>query len=213
MRALRPEKILSRTEHRPYPVPAGPWALSMSWHDLLFMHWPVPEGALRPWIPSPLSLDTFDGSAWLGITPFRMSGVPPLSAEHTPSLQLSGTQRPHLRHSRGQTGHLVLQPRRGQPHSRPACPRHLQPALLRREDDLPIRRPRGSLQERPHAPGCDPCAIRGSLPAGGIALQLPLRDARTLPDRTLLSLQREREGQRLPRRHPSPSLAPAASRG
>src|SRR3712207_2215339 len=86
MRALRPEKILSRTEHRPYPVPAGPWALSMSWHDLLFMHWPVPEGALRPWIPSPLSLDTFDGSAWLGITPFRMSGARPRFLPSIPPL-------------------------------------------------------------------------------------------------------------------------------
>jgi uncharacterized protein len=77
MQALRPEKILNRTEHRPYPVPTDPWALFMGWHDLLFMHWPVPEDALRPSIPSALSLDTFDGSAWLGITPFRMSGVRP----------------------------------------------------------------------------------------------------------------------------------------
>ena len=77
MQAMRPEKILSRTAHRPYPVPTGLWALFMGWHDLLFMHWPVPESVLRPWIPSALSLDTFDGSAWLGITPFRMSGVRP----------------------------------------------------------------------------------------------------------------------------------------
>jgi uncharacterized protein YqjF (DUF2071 family) len=87
MQALRPQNILSRTEHRPYPLPKGPWVLFMSWHDLLFMHWPVPAGALRPWIPPTLGLDTFDGSAWLGITPFRMRGtrprflpgVPPLS--------------------------------------------------------------------------------------------------------------------------------------
>jgi uncharacterized protein YqjF (DUF2071 family) len=77
METLRPEKILSRTGHRPYPIPTDPWALFMSWHDLLFMHWPVPENALRPWIPSALSLDTFDSSAWLGITPFRISGARP----------------------------------------------------------------------------------------------------------------------------------------
>jgi uncharacterized protein YqjF (DUF2071 family) len=76
-RYLRPEGILSRTEHRPYPVPPGPWALFMSWHDLLFMHWPVKKDMLRPWIPPALSIDTFDGSAWLGITPFGMSGVRP----------------------------------------------------------------------------------------------------------------------------------------
>jgi uncharacterized protein YqjF (DUF2071 family) len=86
MQALRPEKILARTEHRPYPVPAGPWALFMRWHDLLFMHWPVPESLLRPWIPSDLDLDTFDGSAWLGITPFRMSGARPRFLPSVPPL-------------------------------------------------------------------------------------------------------------------------------
>jgi uncharacterized protein len=86
MQALRPEKILSRTEHRPYPVPTGPWALFMSWHDLLFMHWPVPENALRPWIPPTLVLDTFDGSAWLGLTPFYMSGVRPRFLPSVPPL-------------------------------------------------------------------------------------------------------------------------------
>ena len=62
-RAFRPEEILSRVEHRPYPLPKGPWALFMGWHDLLFMHWAVPKDALRPLIPPTLSLDTFDGNA------------------------------------------------------------------------------------------------------------------------------------------------------
>ena len=58
----------------------------MSWHDLLFMHWPIPEETLRSLIPSPLHLDTFDGSAWLGITPFRMSGTRPRSLPSVPPL-------------------------------------------------------------------------------------------------------------------------------
>ncbi|HWQ15766.1 MAG TPA: DUF2071 domain-containing protein [Roseiflexaceae bacterium] len=49
----------------------------MLWHDLLFMHWPVPAGALRPLIPPSLTLETYDGAAWLGVVPFRMSGVRP----------------------------------------------------------------------------------------------------------------------------------------
>ena len=80
------DKVLSRTEHRPYPLPEGSWALSMSWHDLLFMHWPVPEEWLRPLIPSALQLDTFDGSAWLGVVPFRMSGVRPRALPGVPPL-------------------------------------------------------------------------------------------------------------------------------
>jgi len=49
----------------------------MRWHDLLFMHWPLPEDSLQPLIPPALKLDTFDGSAWLGVVPFRMTGVRP----------------------------------------------------------------------------------------------------------------------------------------
>ncbi len=44
----------------------------MRWEDLLFMHWPVPAAVLRPLIPEGLELETFDGSAWIGVVPFRM---------------------------------------------------------------------------------------------------------------------------------------------
>lgn len=49
----------------------------MSWHDLLFMHWPVPVDAIRPLIPDLLEVDTFGGRAWIGVVPFRMSDVAP----------------------------------------------------------------------------------------------------------------------------------------
>jgi uncharacterized protein len=86
VQALRPKMVLSRTEHRPYPMPAGPWVLFMSWHDLLFMHWPVHEEALRSLIPPALHLDTFGGSAWLSVTPFRMTGVRPRFLPSVPPL-------------------------------------------------------------------------------------------------------------------------------
>lgn len=47
------------------------------WHDLLFMHWPVPLELLRPHIPSSLEIDTFGGQAWLAVVPFRMSNIHP----------------------------------------------------------------------------------------------------------------------------------------
>jgi uncharacterized protein YqjF (DUF2071 family) len=81
-----PQEILTRSRHRPYPAPESPWALYMRWHDLLFMHWRVPEEALRPLIPAALELDTFDGSAWLGVVPFRMSGVRPRFLPEVPHL-------------------------------------------------------------------------------------------------------------------------------
>jgi uncharacterized protein len=68
---------LNDTEHRPWPLPERPWIMRMRWHDLLFMHWPVPAKSLWGWIPPTLTIDTFDGTAWIGIVPFRMSDVAP----------------------------------------------------------------------------------------------------------------------------------------
>src|SRR5688500_5474109 len=65
--------VVIDNSHRPWH--ARPWSVFMRWHELLFMHWPVPAAALRPLIPAGLELDTFDGSAWLGVVPFRMSGI------------------------------------------------------------------------------------------------------------------------------------------
>ncbi len=66
---------LKEIAHRPWPLPSGSWIMAQSWHDLLFAHWAVPEAALRPHIPARLALDTFEGQCWLGVVPFRMSGV------------------------------------------------------------------------------------------------------------------------------------------
>lgn len=51
--------------------------MAQSWHDLLFAHWPIPAETMRALIPPQLELDTFDGMAWVGVVPFRMSGVRP----------------------------------------------------------------------------------------------------------------------------------------
>src|SRR5262249_36943564 len=69
--------FLLETDHRPWRLPDARWSVAMSWHDLLFLHWPVPVDSLRPHIPAALAIDTFEGSAWLGVVPFRMSGVRP----------------------------------------------------------------------------------------------------------------------------------------
>lgn len=49
--------------------------MAQSWHDLLFAHWRVEEAALRRHVPANLEIDTYEGQAWLGVVPFRMSGV------------------------------------------------------------------------------------------------------------------------------------------
>ena len=45
------------------------------WGKLLFMHWSIDGAALRPLIPDQLSIDTFDGKAWIGVVPFTMWGI------------------------------------------------------------------------------------------------------------------------------------------
>ncbi len=45
------------------------------WHDLLFAHWPISADVMRAHVPPELDVDTFAGSAWIGVVPFRMSGV------------------------------------------------------------------------------------------------------------------------------------------
>jgi uncharacterized protein len=71
--------MISCTAHRLWgdsaPLPGGPWIMTQTWHNLLFAHWPVSPEALRPLVPAGLEIDTFDGDAWLGIIPFRLTGV------------------------------------------------------------------------------------------------------------------------------------------
>jgi uncharacterized protein len=69
--------ILNDVAHRPWPMPDAPWIMTQTWHDLLFAHWPVDADALRPLIPASFEIDLFDGQAWLGIVPFRMTNVAP----------------------------------------------------------------------------------------------------------------------------------------
>jgi uncharacterized protein YqjF (DUF2071 family) len=67
--------FLGQTAHRPWPVPSRPWIMAQVWHDLLFAHWEVPLASLRELVPEKLEIDTFQGSAWVSVVPFRMSRV------------------------------------------------------------------------------------------------------------------------------------------
>jgi uncharacterized protein YqjF (DUF2071 family) len=73
-------------DHRPWPLPSGPWIMRQVWNDLLFAHWPVPHEYLRPLVPSVLPLDTFDGQCWVAVTPFHMTGVRPRATPPLPGI-------------------------------------------------------------------------------------------------------------------------------
>ena len=49
--------------------------MRQTWHNLLFAHWPIPHEKLRSLVPPRLPLDQFDGQCWIGVVPFRISGI------------------------------------------------------------------------------------------------------------------------------------------
>jgi uncharacterized protein YqjF (DUF2071 family) len=66
---------LRSVAHRPWPLPAGPWVMTQTWHDLLFVHWPIPVDGMRALVPAQLEVDPWQGQCWIGVVPFWMSGV------------------------------------------------------------------------------------------------------------------------------------------
>ena len=68
--------------------------MKQSWQDLLFAHWPVSVEALRPLIPAKLEIETFDGTAWLGIVPFRRQAVHEIEQEVERRLQVLAGESP-----------------------------------------------------------------------------------------------------------------------
>jgi uncharacterized protein YqjF (DUF2071 family) len=72
-----------RTSFRPRPLPSGRWSVTQRWNDLLFAHWPIPVAQVAAQLPEGLEVDTYQGSAWLGMVPFwldriKMRGMPML---------------------------------------------------------------------------------------------------------------------------------------
>jgi uncharacterized protein len=66
--------------------PQGSPIIHQNWGKLLFMHWPVRKETLRPLIPHRLTIDTFNGSAWIAVVPFTMWDVRALFSPPLPWL-------------------------------------------------------------------------------------------------------------------------------
>src|SRR5436190_924345 len=49
--------------------------MEQRWENLLFLHWRVPPGRIQETLPAGLTVDTFEGQAWIGLTPFFMRNV------------------------------------------------------------------------------------------------------------------------------------------
>jgi uncharacterized protein len=60
--------------------PDGTPIMHQNWENLLFLHWPMDPVLIRPLIPAHLEIDTFEGQAWISITPFNLTGLRLVSA-------------------------------------------------------------------------------------------------------------------------------------
>jgi uncharacterized protein YqjF (DUF2071 family) len=63
------DRLSIRERPRGFPI------MHQNWGKLLFIHWPIDEKLLRPLIPAHLTIDSYDGSAWIGVIPFTMWGI------------------------------------------------------------------------------------------------------------------------------------------
>ena len=77
---------------------------------LTFLHWSFAPSEIARFVPSPLRLDTFDGRAWVGLTPFSIRGVRPIGLPALPGLS-DGAEtnvRTYVRSPDGRAGVLFL---------------------------------------------------------------------------------------------------------
>ena len=79
---------------------------SQHWRDLLFLHWRVPVSTVQRTLPEGLTVDTFDGDAWVGIVPFAMQRVRPRFLPPVPWLSwfLELNVRTYVRDAQGVPG-------------------------------------------------------------------------------------------------------------
>jgi hypothetical protein len=66
---------LTKTDHRPWPLPPAAWSWRQSWNNLLFVHYRIAAKDLAPLVPRGMTIQEFDGSSWIGVVPFEMNGV------------------------------------------------------------------------------------------------------------------------------------------
>lgn len=53
-------------------IPVARPVMTQFWADVTFLHWRYDPGVVQSLLPPGVEVDTFDGSAWVGLVPFRM---------------------------------------------------------------------------------------------------------------------------------------------
>lgn len=68
--------VQTRLQLRERPSNRSP-VMFQKWRDLLFLHWEYDAATIQQTLPPGLTVDTFEGRAYLGIVPFFMKDVRP----------------------------------------------------------------------------------------------------------------------------------------
>jgi uncharacterized protein YqjF (DUF2071 family) len=76
------------------------------WRLLTFAHWRYPPRVVQPLVPAGLTVETFDGAAWVGLVPFLMDRVRPPGVAALPWLSRfpETNVRTYVRDGRGRSG-------------------------------------------------------------------------------------------------------------
>ena len=77
----------------PTREPARWSVMRQNWRELLFVHWPIPPDELRPLVPPQLDLDLHEGTAYIGLVPFTMTGVRPVGLPPVRGLSSFGSDQ------------------------------------------------------------------------------------------------------------------------
>ena len=60
--------------------------LRQRWRDVSFLHWPFDPPVVQALLPAAMRVDTFDGAAWVSLTPFSAEATRPLGVPPAPGL-------------------------------------------------------------------------------------------------------------------------------
>lgn len=63
------------------PNPPSPTVMRQEWRRLTFMHWPYEPEVVQRLLPPGLTVETFDGAAWVALVPFQMVAAAPRGPE------------------------------------------------------------------------------------------------------------------------------------